>query len=111
MKKLLQFLLVTITILIPLEIEGQDEIIIKGKVTDNSGNPLVDANVSIPQESYGSSTDGSGNFIFKLPSDYVVQNVILEIKYIGFISQQKKFQLVTGTNTYNFQMERDVLSL
>ena len=41
MKELLQFLLVIIIILIPQKLAGQDEITIKGTVTDKLGNPLI----------------------------------------------------------------------
>ena len=111
MKKFLQLLFVTIIILFPLVIAGQGEIIIKGKVTDNSGNPLIDANVAIVDESYGSYTDRNGDFIFKPPADYLGRDVVLEAQYVGFISQYKRIKLVTGTNIYDFQMEKDVLSL
>ena len=111
MKKFLQLLFVTIIILFPLVIAGQGEIIIKGKVTDNSGNPLIDANVAIVDESYGSSTDRNGEFIFKRPADYLGRDVVLEAQYVGFISQYKRIQVAGGTSIYNFQMMRDVLSL
>lgn len=111
MNKFLQLLFVTIIILFPLEVTGQDEIIIKGKVTDNLGNPLIHANVVIVDETYGSATDRNGYFIFEIPADYIDQDVVLEVQYIGFISQYKRIKLVIGSNVYDFQMERDVLSL
>jgi len=111
MKKNLQFLFVAIIILFPFELAGQDEIIIKGNVTDISGNPLIDANVEIVGEPYGSSTDRNGDFIFELPADFLGEDVVLEVQYVGFISQYKTIKVVGGTSIYNFQMERDVLSL
>lgn len=111
MKKYLQFLFVAIIILFPIEMAGQGEVIIEGKVTDISGNPLIDANVIIVDEPYGSSTDKNGDFIFELPADFLGRDIVLKIQYIGFISQYKGIKLVTGTHIYNFQMERDVLSL
>jgi iron complex outermembrane receptor protein len=111
MKKFLQLFFMTIINLYPLILAGQGEIIIKGKVTDNSGNPLIDANVAIVDESHGSYTDRNGDFIFKPPADYIGRDIVLEAQYVGFISQYKRIKLVTGTNIYDFQMERDVLSL
>ena len=111
MKKMVNLLLVTIIILFPSEISGQSEIVIKGKVTDYTGNPLVDANVSIINESYGSSTDKNGNFIFRLPDDYIDQEVVLEVRYVGFITQSKNITLIANDNTHNFQLESEVLSL
>jgi len=111
MKRLLQILLLSIINLFPLVLVGQSEIIIKGKVTNFTGKPLADANVAIVDESYGRSTDRHGDFIFKLPSDYIGRDVVLEAQYVGFISQYKRIKLVGGTSIYNFQMVRDVLSL
>ncbi len=111
MKKFFKLLFVFIIVLSHLVMAGQGEIVIKGKVTDNSGKPLIDANVAIVDKSYGSATDRNGDFIFKLPSDYLGQDVVLEVQYIGFISQFKRIKLVIGSNIYDFQMVRDVLSL
>jgi iron complex outermembrane receptor protein len=111
MKKIIKLFFVAIIILFPLEIAGQGEIIIKGKVTNNSGNPLIDANVVIVDEAYGSSTDRNGDFNFELPVEYLGRDVVLEVQYVGFISQYKRIKVAGGTSNYNFQMERDVLSL
>ncbi len=111
MKKIIKLFFVAIIILFPLVMAGQSEIIIKGKVTDNSGNPLIDANVAIVDEPYGSSTDRNGDFIFELPADFLGRDVVLEVQYVGFISQYKRIKVAAGTNIYDFQMERDVLSL
>jgi len=111
MKKFLHLFFVAIIILFPLEMAGQGEIIIKGNVTDISGNPLMDANVEIVDEPYGSATDRNGDFIFELPADFLGRDVVLEAQYIGFISQYKRIKVVGGISIYNFRMERDVLSL
>ncbi len=111
MKKILQLLFLIIVILFPLILTGQNEIIIKGRVTDNSGKPLIDANVSIVGESYGSPTDKNGDFLIELPADYMDRYVVLEAQFVGFILQLKRIELAIGTNNYDFQMERDVLSL
>jgi iron complex outermembrane receptor protein len=111
MKTFLPVLFVTIIILFPLVLAGQGEIIIKGKVSDNAGNPLIDANVTIVDEPYGSSTNRNGDFIFELPADYIGRDVVLEVQYLGFISRIKRIKVVGATSIYNFQMERDVLSL
>jgi len=110
MRKLLQ-LLFAILVLFPLVIAGQSEIVIKGKVTDNLGMPLIDANVVIVDETYGSATNRNGDFIFELPDNYIGRDVVLEAQYVGFVSRSKKIKVEVGTSIYNFQMERDVLSL
>ena len=94
-----------------MEIFGQSEIVIKGKVTDHSGKPLIDANISIVNESYGGSTDRNGNYVFKLPDKHINREMTLEVRYVGFITQSLKINLATGNNIYDFRMEKDVLSI
>lgn len=111
MKKSLKFFVVIIIILFSSVLASQDEILIKGRVTDNLGNPLSYANVAIVNEFYGSSTDKNGDYIFKLPIDYKDRDMVLEARYIGFISQSKEIKLIEGTNMCDFYMEKDILSL
>jgi hypothetical protein len=108
MKKNLQPLFALLIILFPFILFGQSEILIKGKVTDNLGNEIIDANVIIVDEKYGSSTDENGDFVFKLSSGYVGREMVLEVQHVGFISQRRTIELTTGTNSYDFQMERDI---
>ena len=111
MKKMIKLFFVAIIILFPIEMPGQSEIVIKGKVTDHTGNPLIDANISIVNESYGSSTDKNGDYIFKLPDNYADQEVVLQVRYVGFVKQSITIKLVSGDNPYDFRMEKDVLSV
>jgi len=111
MKIFFQLFLLTLIILFPLIVTGQDEIIITGKITDNSGKPLIDANATIVDESFGSSSDQNGEYNFKLPAEFLDREVILEIQYVGYISQVKKVKLKPGENVYYFEMEKDVLSM
>ena len=53
---------------------------IRGKVTDENGEPLIGASVRVQGTQVQASTDAEG--IFTLPSQYV--NAILEISYLGF---------------------------
>jgi len=111
MKNFLQLFLSTLITLFPLILAGQDEIIIKGKVTDNSGKALIDANVTIADESYGSSSDQNGEYTFILPADFLDREVVLEVQYVGYISQIERIKLVLGANVFDFLMEKDVLSI
>ena len=47
---------------------GQDDIKIKGKVTDIKGNPLIGANVVVLNTSYGASTEWNGSYFIDLPA-------------------------------------------
>ena len=65
MKKFTLHVFIAMISLMPLILIGQSEIIVKGKVTDNAGNPLINANVTIVDEAYGSSTDSNGDYMFR----------------------------------------------
>ncbi|MFA8342711.1 MAG: carboxypeptidase-like regulatory domain-containing protein [Rhodothermaceae bacterium] len=82
---------------------------IKGKVTDNNGEPLLGANVMLADLSIGAATDLDGNYVFDVPSQQVNgQEVVLAASYIGF--KQKSTTVVLRGNTLevNFVLEEDV---
>ncbi len=90
---------------------GQDEIKIKGKVTDNKGDPLIGANVIVLNTSYGSSTEWNGSYFIDLPESEKEQEVTLEARYVGYISKSISIILTSETTLQNFILEKDVLSL
>ena len=55
---------------------------IKGKVTDENGEPLIGVNISVDGSSTGTITDFDGNFSIKSPG-----NARLKISYIGYATQ------------------------
>ncbi|MDP2338557.1 MAG: M56 family metallopeptidase, partial [Bacteroidota bacterium] len=57
----------------------QNEKTVKGKVTDEKGNPLKSASVVISGKTIGTITDNDGNFILKLTDDSPIV-----ISYVGF---------------------------
>ena len=61
----------------------QSEKIIKGKVIDESGNPLKSASVIISGKPIGTITDDNGNFMLKVTDDSPIV-----ISYVGFGSQK-----------------------
>ncbi len=63
-------------------LEMQD-IRITGKVTNESGEPLVGVSITVKGSSTGTITDNLGNFELTVP-----ENAVLEISYVGFISQE-----------------------
>ena len=57
---------------------------IKGKVSDNKGEEIIGASVTVKSSpTLGTITDMNGNFEFSVPID-----AILEIRYLGFESQE-----------------------
>ncbi len=66
-----------------LRLSGQENLIITGKITDPSGNPLFPADISIPGTGLGSSTLEDGSFELKIPSR---DSLHLVISFVGYES-------------------------
>jgi TonB-linked SusC/RagA family outer membrane protein len=75
-------------------------IAVKGIVTNAEGEPLIGVTVRIEGTSTGTITDIDGNYTFSsIPS-----NAVLEISYVGMISQTIP---VNGRTTINIVLEED----
>lgn len=59
------------------------EKVIKGRVTDTKGNPLIGATVKIKDTSIGTATDENGSYQFKVPAGVLE----LQISYIGYVTR------------------------
>ncbi len=57
--------------------------VIKGKVTDEKGEPLIGAMVASVDKSYGTATDYNGEFSLSLPN-YVK---LIKVSYVGYQTQ------------------------
>jgi hypothetical protein len=57
---------------------------LRGRVTDNYGEPLIGASIWVPGTSIGTVSDMDGRYELTLPVDAT----IVEISYIGFVTQQ-----------------------
>jgi TonB-linked SusC/RagA family outer membrane protein len=71
---------------------------VKGKATDQSGNPLVGLNISLSGSQIGTITDEQGNYSLSLPDG----RGILVFSYVGFASQEIP---VNGRSEINVTME------
>lgn len=58
---------------------------INGSVTDRNGEPIIGATVRKPGSSTGTITDIDGHFEVSVP-----ENSMLEVSYVGYITQQVK---------------------
>ena len=54
--------------------------VIKGKITDNKGEPLTNVSIVVKGTSKGVTTDANGNFSIEVPDD----NAVLIISFVGF---------------------------
>ena len=59
---------------------------ISGTVKDQNGESVIGANVSVKGTTIGTITDIDGNFILEVPD-----NVVIQISYIGYITQEISF--------------------
>ena len=71
----------------PISSEGivlqiEDDITVTGRVTDQNGNPIPGATVSIPGTSVGTATDIEGYYSLELP-----EGATIVFSFIGYLSQ------------------------
>lgn len=74
--------------------QGSGKYKITGCVLDNNGEPIIGASVLEQGTKNGTVTDVNGNYILTSTKD----NPMLEISYIGFVSQQVKAKGGVATN-------------
>lgn len=77
---------------------------IKGKVTDEKGQPLPGAAVKVKGTDLATSTDNEGRFEIK----GVDANAVLVISYLGFITQEVT---TNGRNDLNIVLKEDIRAL
>lgn len=82
----------------------QDEKKISGLVTDESGEPIIGANIVVKGTTIGTMSGVDGDFTLSVPS-----NAVLSISYIGYLSQeipvknQTSFKIVMVEDTQNLE--------
>lgn len=79
-------------------------IVIKGRVVDSLGNPLVGVSVSLKGSSTGTVTDGSGKYELSLDNG----NGTLVFSYVGYLKQEIA---IGGRPTINVTMHSSISSL
>ena len=78
---------------------------ITGKVTQVSGAPLGDANVSVVGQALGVRTNGEGEYRLRVPAG----EVVVLVRAIGFKRQTTR--VGAAQTTADFRLEKDVLQL
>jgi TonB-linked SusC/RagA family outer membrane protein len=67
----------------PAQGNEKQDVIVTGKVTDASGNPLNGASVNVKGSSQGTSTNASGDYSLSVPD-----NAVLVVSYVGFETRE-----------------------
>lgn len=85
------------------QVSQQAEKKISGVITDNTGEPVIGANVIVKGTTIGTVTDLDGKFELEVPS-----KAILEISYIGYAPKEIA---INSNNVYNVQLAEDSKAL
>lgn len=72
---------------------------IKGVVTDNSGEPIIGANISVKGSTIGTVTDINGQFSLNVPG-----NASILVSYIGYLPQEVR---VGNKRDFSFVLKED----
>lgn len=83
------------------------DVVVRGKVTDSSGNPLVGVSVSLKGGSNGTITDASGGYSITLQSG----NETLVFTYIGYASKEVSVNGRTEVNVILFSNRQNLNEL
>ena len=102
MKKLISIICAFTTLLMvpALNLSGQNQVQVRGKVTDNAGVPVIGAGiVQSSNKSLGTTTDIDGNYVISVPS-----NATLVVSCIGYKTVSVP---VSGKSVVNVILEED----
>ena len=80
------------------------EIVIKGKVIETNGNPIIGASVVIKGTTTAVLSDANGNYSIKVPD----ANAVLVVNYVGYTSQEIP---VGSQTTIDFKLSEEVTHL
>ncbi|WP_165044081.1 SusC/RagA family TonB-linked outer membrane protein [Dysgonomonas sp. ZJ709] len=81
------------------ELQDGKQIAIKGKIIDETGEPLIGVTVKVKNSTAGTITDVDGNFSLTVPGS----TSVLEISYVGYLTQN-----ITIGNKTSFDITMDV---
>jgi TonB-linked SusC/RagA family outer membrane protein len=77
--------------------EKAADIVVTGKITDETGLPVIGASVQIKGAKGGATTNGEGMYSLSVPD-----NAVLVVSYIGYVSQEIP---VNGRTTVNVSLK------
>jgi len=86
---------------------------IDGTVSDESGNSLAGANITVEGTSYGSASGGDGSYSISIPSGAVEGTAaVVTASYIGYKSSSASVDVpVGGSVTHNFSLAVDAIGM
>jgi TonB-linked SusC/RagA family outer membrane protein len=81
-------------VVIYADVKTKQDVVITGKIKDESGMPLPGVSVKVSGLSVGTVTDGNGDFSIRVPDN----KAILEFSYIGYTKQTVAVENGTSIN-------------
>jgi TonB-linked SusC/RagA family outer membrane protein len=91
---------------------AQGGALITGRVTNEQGAPLANANVFLPTLSLGAQTSANGTYSIVVPARNTTgQQTTLAARYIGYVRQNRQITLSAGNQTVNFALKTDPFRL
>ncbi|MEQ8553065.1 MAG: TonB-dependent receptor [Cyclobacteriaceae bacterium] len=87
----------------PLEILVEEQVTVRGKVTDGSGEGLPGATIQEKGTTNGTITDVNGGFSLNVP-----ENAVITVSFVGYASQEIA---VNGRSVIDVTLDEDVESL
>lgn len=81
-----RLLLTVLLFVFSMQVFAQRIIAVRGNVTDETGEAVIGASVSIKGTAHGAITDLNGDFYIS----NVAEGSEVEVSYVGFITQSKK---------------------
>ncbi len=81
--------------------------LLKGKVSDQGGNPLVGVNVYLHQNKTGTVSREDGTYQLSIPSNLKV--LTLEYTYIGYRAQSKNIDLTEASSETDYTLDVNLL--
>lgn len=101
-------LIILLLLLFPILTFAQGNMVVKGKVTDNTGEPLIGANVRIQKLNLGAATNMEGVYQFEIPRTMLDRSEVeLVASFMGYKPKSAKFVLGGGTFEQNFFLLED----
>lgn len=85
------------------QVSGKERTV-KGRVSDDEGEPLVGVPISIGEGSVAAVTDADGHYSFKIP----VERIVLKYSYVGMDTQYIPVAAGTADQTQNVTMRSSV---
>ncbi len=81
---------------------GQESAVVKGKISDNEGNPVEFANVYVRSQGAGTFTDRNGKYSLSLKPG---TNILIETSHTAFVGQDETIALDPGeSKVLNFRL-------